>query len=675
MRSVNGETLHQGLILASLLGLSMAFYPLFAQNSLKPLPQNSPSALLKQYDSLASVYLHSGEADKMYLMVQKGWNLAVKDKNERYQGIFLLQRAGYFKRKYNADSGLFYANKAMPILQRHKEWKRISQLMYRKSTFYLDNQDQVNAVRELSALLHFNEKHNEHSSNGSIYHLLAFTFNRLNDTINEKKYILKHLALAEKLKSDGDRAYAYSAWAYFLGRQKKYRLAQVYHAKSYAIIKLKKEDEPITESLLSMGENLIILKDYPQSLKLLRKAEEISQKHASESGWNAILSTNYAHISSLFLATGKPREALKYARRSFALVKNEPLRYEYLIRALKNQIAAQKVLGRHKDALNSYEQLQTVTQSIDANKDREIAKNIEAKYQFEKIEREKESAEKSLQIKELELQNQQKQRKLLSALLGLFALLLCGGFWIYQKNQIYNHRISKKNQQLEVLNETKDKLFGIIGHDLRAPVVDLINTITLLENTGLTAEQLSVQSSVLRKKAITLQTILNNLLYWAFSQRHLLRANPRRIPLKNSIEEALDSLNGLMQEKSLEVKWLTVPKNRIYADENHVQIVLYNVLHNAIKFSPYNSTIEINATTEAPYAVLRVSNKGKEFEWEGSAVKPIPAVSHQGTLGEKGTGLGLLVCAELMKLNQGTIRAQRRPTEGTTMVLAFSSSI
>ncbi|WP_428667109.1 sensor histidine kinase [Runella sp.] len=221
------------------------------------------------------------------------------------------------------------------------------------------------------------------------------------------------------------------------------------------------------------------------------------------------------------------------------------------------------------------------------------------------------------------------------------------------------------------MNETKDKLFGIIGHDLRAPVVDLINTITLLEYTHTSAGQLPALSSSLRKKAITFQTILNNLLYWAFSQRRLLRANPKTVSLKNTVEEALDLLKGLMQQKSLHTEWFTDSSALIYADENHVQIILYNVIHNAIKFSPHNSAVQIVITPEPSYVVLRLTNKGEKFEWEGTLTKPIPAVSHRGTLGEKGTGLGLLVCAELMKLNKGKIRAYQASMEGTTLELIF----
>ncbi len=670
MRFVSIEFLQRGLIFGVLLGLSIGLY---GQNRLK-IPSKTTlrdSILLEQYRQQASIYAKAGELDKMYMTLKKGLALAEKSKNESSRGIFLSKIAGYHKQRYQTDSGLIYAQKAIAVLMRQKEWQWVAQTMYIKCMFYLDKNDQVNAMQELIALSRFNEKYHQDYYTGAAYNLLALTFRRLNDTLNEKKYILKHLDFAEKQNSDVHRIHAFEMYGAFLVNQKKFRAAHTYFMKSHLLAKQQNNDEMNVEILLGMGANLVSLKEYKKSLEILQLAEKIALKHAKESGWNAVLSTNYAHISSLFLATGKPTDALDYARRSFALVQNEPLRYEYLIRALTNQFAAQKSLGHFRDALHTYEQLQTVTKSIDLNKDREITKDIEAKYQLEKSEREKELFEKSLRIKELELQNQQKQARILWILLGVLAVSLGGGYWFYRKNQIYNDRISKKNQQLEALNDTKDKLFGIIGHDLRAPVVDLINTITLLENANLTAEQLSTQSSALRKKAITLQTLLTNLLYWAFSQRQLLKANPRFASLKTNLEEVLDSLEGTMQEKSLHAEWRIDASDSIYVDENHLQIILYNIIHNGIKFSPHNNVLQIAIAAEPLHTVLHLTNKGEEFEWKDSSQKPTKTISKNGTSGEKGTGLGLLVCAELMALNKGNIRAYPAATGGTTLELFF----
>jgi two-component system sensor histidine kinase/response regulator len=648
-----------------------------AQINLKHFPKIPPpdSVLLKQYDSLARAYFSLGEADKMQIVLQKGVALAEKYKNERYRGIFFSHKADYFKRKYNHDSGLIYAQKALPILQKHREWKRVSEMMYRKSTFYLDRKDQGSAMKELDALLRFNEKYNEHSNAGSVYNLLSFTFRRLNDTINEKKYILKELELAEQANSDDERLYAFDSYASFLIRQNKFREAQVYHAKSYAFaVRLQKNDEVKAEILLAMGENLIRLKEYKQSLRLLLLAEKIALNYQPDLGWKALLSTNYSHLSALFLATGKPNDALEYARRSVALLEKQPLRYEYLIRAYTHLTAAYKALGHYKEALTACEQMQEIKQSLDLNKDREITKDIEAKYQLEKTEKEKELANKILQVRELELENEQKQGRILWISLVVLALSLGGGYWFFRKNQRYNHRISRKNQELERLNETKDKLFSIIGHDLRAPVVDLNNTLTLMEGKNVTKQQFLSLTDLLRKKTTSLQTILNNLLYWALSQRHVLNTNPQSIPLKNKMEEVLESLRGLMQEKLLRVEWLTDVSTFIKADENHVQIILYNIIHNAIKFSPLNQVINLTVIDHAFFVELKVTNLGNEFDWDGSVEALSRLSSQAGTLNEKGTGLGLLVCAELIKLNYGAVRAYPSAPEGTTLELRFPKS-
>jgi len=289
---------------------------------------------------------------------------------------------------------------------------------------------------------------------------------------------------------------------------------------------------------------------------------------------------------------------------------------------------------------------------------------------LDKGERERKLFEQNLRIRDLEVQNHQKQARILSILLGIFVISLGVGYSFYQKKQVFNYRISKRNKQLEVLNDTKDRLFGIISHDLRAPVVDLINTLSLLENTNLTTEQLS---GLLRKKVLNLQTLLNNLLYWALSQRQLLRINPKIISLKNSVGDTLDLLSGLTQEKALQISGLNSVTDSIYADENHLRIILYSVIHNAIKFSPTYGVIEIATATEASYVLLHLTNKGEAFEGDGNR----HVESHLGTLGENGTGLGLSVCAELIKSNQGNIYAFKHTTgtTGTTVVIALPNGM
>jgi signal transduction histidine kinase len=254
--------------------------------------------------------------------------------------------------------------------------------------------------------------------------------------------------------------------------------------------------------------------------------------------------------------------------------------------------------------------------------------------------------------------------------LAVFALSLAAGAWFFSKTQVYNLRLNKKKQQLEELNETKDKLFGIIGHDLRASAVNLDSTLILLEQKNSDQQQLADHIATLRKKVTAHQTILNNLLYWALSQRQVLWANPRLISLKVNIDETLDSLRGLMQEKALHTQWTAISADTVYADENHLQIVLYNLIHNAIKFSPYGGGIQLSITKNSGTAVLSITNKGEEFEWGGTDKIWVLKQSTRGTSGEKGTGLGLLVCAELIKLNKGSIRAYSN-VETTTLELIF----
>ncbi|MEZ4902525.1 MAG: tetratricopeptide repeat-containing sensor histidine kinase [Spirosomataceae bacterium] len=610
----------------------------------------------------------------MYVVLQEGLALANKVKSGYYQGIFFSQMAQYFKKEYQSDSGIKYVQKAIAIMTLHKDWELVSRLKYRMAMFYLDKKDYLNAIKVLDELLRFNNTHNEHSNTGYIYNLMALTFEILEDPINQKKYILKELELAEKHNSDQERLYAYSAWASWLESQRQFKAASIYYNKALKIVKRFQDEEALTETFLSLGNNYTHLKEYKKSFELLLSAEKIALKNQHKTGWNAILSTNYAYLSDLYLATEKPQKALDYAQRSLELLKNDPLRYTYLIRSYTTLINAFKKLGNYQDALKNHERLQELKQTIDIENSREEAKNIEIKYQIQQITAEKEAANNALQIRELRLKNAQSQTIILWTLLGVLIFMLGWGYWYYTKIKIFNRRLSKKKHQLEALNEIKDKLFGIIGHDLRAPVADLTNTISLLETNYPLLKEESSLFAQLSKKTTTLQTLVNNLVYWALSQRSHLRAKPRKILLEAALQDTLSLLNGLIEEKHLSIIEPLNTENWLYIDENHLQIVLYNVLQNAIKFSPLGAAIQIEILAQNGEIEVQITNQGQAFEWNGTIEDLLERKSHRGTLNEKGTGLGLLVCVELVKLNQGNICAFNHST-GTTVVITFPCMI
>jgi signal transduction histidine kinase len=656
--------------------LLLSATPLIAQNSLKSpsTSQISDTLLLKQYEAKALDYFKLRQSEKAYPLICRGLQLAHTSGNELYQGIFTYLIGKYHKANWRLDSSNVYLDKALRIFEHCKVYTNYSAAMYTKAVNYFDKQEQAKAVTQLLALVRFNEQHKVETNTASAYNLLSITFGRLNDTLNEKKFLLKFIEIAQRENSANSQQIAYGMQGEFLMRQHKPSEALASFVKAYSLAQTLKDTVSMVDVLNYMGFIHLSGKHYKKSLALFRLTEKISLRYQHLVGWNAPLSYSYAHISSIFLAAGKSDTALNYARRSLALIEKTPLRYEFMVESLKSLVAAQKAMGHYRDALRSYERLRELIQSVDNTKNREITKGIEAKYQLERIQKQNELYQQNLKINELALQNEQKQRRLLELMIIFLILIVAGGYWFFQKNQLYNQQISQKNQELELSNETKDKLFGIIGHDLRTPVADLNNSLTVIEGKKVTEEQFYSLIDLLRKKATSLQTILNNLLYWALSQRHTLHTNPQSIPLKSKIEEVLESLQGLIQEKSLQIEELTNTAAIIKADENHAQIVLYNIIHNAIKFSPVGETIRFKITSQADLVELQVTNSGNPFEWNGSPETLSALPSQFGTLNEKGTGLGLLVCTELMKLNGGTVRAYFADPTGTTLALHFPKS-
>ena len=251
----------------------------------------------------------------------------------------------------------------------------------------------------------------------------------------------------------------------------------------------------------------------------------------------------------------------------------------------------------------------------------------------------------------------------------IFAILsLLASFFFYRskkKNQI----IAEKNQQLHVLNTTKDRIFAIIGHDLRKPALAFrgiskkINYL-LKDNNYQT---LNLLGEEIEKDALSLNKLIDNLLKWALMQRNVMPYNPETILLKNMVQEVCDLFKNTAKKKNITITVHIFEAIEVYADQNALNAIIRNLLDNALKYTPHGGQIEIDALTTASGVKLAIKDTGIGIPEE--KMKDIFLIemvkSKDGTIGEKGTGLGLQLVKELVALNKGMIGVVSEKGQGT----------
>ena len=243
-----------------------------------------------------------------------------------------------------------------------------------------------------------------------------------------------------------------------------------------------------------------------------------------------------------------------------------------------------------------------------------------------------------------------------------------------------NHKVELNHylSELENLNNTKDKFFSIIAHDLRNPFTGIISLSDLLENK-LELEKNESSSEILKyiqmikvssKSAFNL---LENLLHWAKSQTGSIKLNPQTILLKKTLNTSITLISGNAFRKNITIENNVPDDIRIFTDESLVSTILRNLLTNAIKFSYQNGIIVVSTKIKNDFLEISISDSGVGID--SSNIEKIFKIdskfSKPGTENEKGTGLGLVLCKEFTELLGGKIWATSELGVGSTFTFSL----
>lgn len=311
---------------------------------------------------------------------------------------------------------------------------------------------------------------------------------------------------------------------------------------------------------------------------------------------------------------------------------------------------------------------------LDEEKTREIA-NLEAIYETEKKEQELVVARSEQRAAEAKLEEQRVRELLLFAGLIAVALFLILGailFYFQRKNK---KKAQAQNIQLQQLNQTKDRFFTIVGHDLRGPITSFTGVNTLMDwyIERKDFKKLKELGTNIAQSAGQLDTLLNNLLGWAMAQTAGIPYSPEQVPLKALTEEVQLLFKHLLEAKQIVLTDNTPEDVTVFADKNALMLVLRNLISNALKFTPKGGFITISCRDDGHSIWVMVEDSGVGID--PKKIKGLFELNEEkstfGTANEKGTGLGLLLCKEYVELNKGMIQVESLVGKGTT----FSFSI
>ncbi|MGF7140693.1 two-component regulator propeller domain-containing protein [Roseimarinus sediminis] len=232
-----------------------------------------------------------------------------------------------------------------------------------------------------------------------------------------------------------------------------------------------------------------------------------------------------------------------------------------------------------------------------------------------------------------------------------------------------SEELNQQKEKLQELNSTKDKFFSIIAHDLKNPFQSILGMTGLLENTltNHPSEEVQLYLKELSKSSKVTYSLLDNLLTWASTQSKRIAYTPEKIDLNQLIDNAIQLLEQNFSKKDIRIERHSTASRIAFADSNMIATVLRNLINNAIKFTPKGGKISISVKEEKQMLKVEVSDTGTGIppDLMNSLFRIDQSTSRPGTEGEKGTGLGLIICKEFVEKNGGSIGVSSRLNRGS----------
>lgn len=242
--------------------------------------------------------------------------------------------------------------------------------------------------------------------------------------------------------------------------------------------------------------------------------------------------------------------------------------------------------------------------------------------------------------------------------------------------QVHNKLLVPALEKLEIRNQLKDKLFTVISHDIRDPFAAMVNVIELLElEESYNADMVEIIHTV-KEYAYNIYGMVENLLEWVKSQREGLIRNPSSVHLSGLFQEVLKVYQLKSEAKGITFINQIDDYTFVFVDKYMLQLVLQNLLSNATKFSKNGGQIMLGAKVSGENVILSVSDTGIGIEPEKIKFffDDRTIISKLGTAGEKGVGLGLLLCKDFVHLNGGEIWLESILGQGSTFYVKLPAA-
>jgi signal transduction histidine kinase len=602
--------------------------------------------MVASYSGMANALLIDNKFKKALVYQNEALSMLKQNKSNTYYGLLSNMSIAY-KQSQDFDNALAALLEVENYFNEQKDFKSLAIVHNNLGELYRENFNDYNRAKiHYHKAVKFNlEINNEHQLSQN-YHNLSLANNSLKQTDSAFYYVNKSIEIKTQIGDLGG-------------------LATNHHA---------------------LGLIQLEVKQYDAAIKSFQKTLEISEQFGITPG---LYYGNFG-IGDAYLARGNRIEALKYYKKVEEVV-SQTDSFE-----MKGAIAS-KLVEFYKDnkdfeqALFYSEKLKAIEDSIASIKSNERLDELRVQYETSMAQSENEI----LREREASQQEQIRLQKVFLIILSATMVVLVFMLFMVIKTQRQKKSAYKEvsmtsdelQKQYEIVKQReselkrqvalKDKIFSVLGHDLRTPLANIAGLIDSMTQIDLTPDELQFMLKHLRGETNASLKTLENILQWARLQMNDKSVHVKELDEDEIIIELIKNFESNTLAKEINVSYVNKSNSILKADENQFRSIANNLIANAIKFSPIKGEVKVNFKEEKDYFVFTVSDQGRGID--NSTIKNLETreelMSTYGTEGEKGTGIGLRIVKDFINLHNGLLEFSKNEPTGTIVTVKIPNNL
>ena len=559
----------------------------------------------------------------------------------------------------NSIKAIEYLGKAVDLAKKLQHPLGLANAYFSLGFCYLVKGDLDKAFEFYQKSADLYEKLNDQRRLANTYMAIGTVFTRNNDFKKSTDYYDKAEAIVQQTKDTMQLSTIYSEKGIRYDMVGKWDSALIFFNKSMMLAKAIHDNYMVNELLSNIGLSYKHKKNNTLALQYFDSSLQFNEQYNDKN--LMIFSTLYNNIGATWSQAGNFEKAQLAFYKSIDYAKQANM-VSIEIENYKNLADMFGVMNNYKQQVNYLEKYHHLKDSIFTTDNTNQLTQLEADYQIEK--------KNASIIAEQANAARSKVERNISLVIGAAVLLvLILLFFFYEKMKRSSKKIEEQKLELENLNAVKDRLFSIISHDLRNPMVALNTYLSLADNPATSAEKKLRYKNQTQQAINNTSSLLDNLLAWANMQVRKTAPAISFIDLNECIDDALNTVQAQAEQKEITfVKNMDVASAS--ADVHIIEIALRNLISNAIKFSPNGSNIEISTYVMDNRPCIEVRDEGMGMTpTQLNNLLQNHADSHVGTKGEKGSGLGIFLVKALLDQIKATLQIESIEGAGSKFII------